>query len=176
MQILSREAAHVTLISLQFKNYIISVMENIQEYYKVVESALSDIGVDPETCRDEGQEGSWTISSGNIFLLMDCWQDMEQNVVVFQVLSPLFDLPEEMPAEFYNEILELNFLINGTSFTKLNKTLVFKSICDLELTDKTEVNAMINRVGFYADKYGENLSMKYFGVSRSGDAENPTQE
>lgn len=148
-------------------------MENIQEYYKVIEEALLDLGVDPETCRDEGQEGSWTISSGNIFLLLDCWPEPEQNVVVFQVLSPLFELPDEMPAEFYNEILELNFTVNGTSLSKLNKTLVFKSICDLNLSDKTDINALINRVGFYADKYGENLSMKYFGVSRSGDTENP---
>ncbi len=145
-------------------------MENIEAYYGVIESALTDLGVDPETCRDENQEGSWTISSGNVFLLLDCWADQEQNVVVFQVLSPLFELPDEMPSEFYNEILELNFLINGTSFSKLNKTLVLKSLRDLELSEKSEVNAMINRVGFYADKYGDSLSMKFFGVSRNGDA------
>jgi hypothetical protein len=151
-------------------------MENIEEYYKIIESALLDLGVDPETCRDENQEGSWSISSANILLYMDCWQDTEQNVVVFQLLSPLFEIPEAMPAEFYNEILELNFVTVGTSFSKLNNTLVLKSITDLGLNDKAEVNAMINRVGFYAEKYGESLSVKYFGMSGSGEAENSIQE
>ena len=151
-------------------------MENIEEYYNLIESALLDLGVDPESCREEKQEGSWTISSGNVYLLLDCWADAEENIVVFQVLSPLFEIPEDMSAEFYNEILELNFTINGTSFSKLNNTLVLKSIQDLELTEKTAITAMINRVGFYADKYGSTLSMKYFGVNLSENTENPTQE
>ncbi len=139
-------------------------MANIQDYYKIVEEAITELGVDPNSCRDEQEFGAWALMRGDQEVWIDCWYLEEEDEVYFQVLAPIFETPEDLPVEFYREILEVNYSMFGVSFGIYKNMLALKVIREATGMDKEEALAMVSRVGNYASEYSPALSLKYLGI------------
>jgi len=139
-------------------------MANIQDYYKIVEDAISDLGVEPENCRDEQEQGAWALMRGDQEVWIDCWYIKEEDQVYFQVLAPVFEAPEDLPVEFYRDVLEINYALFGVSFGIYKNMLALKVIREATGMDKEEALAMVSRIGDYASEYGPALSIKYLGI------------
>lgn len=139
-------------------------MVNIQDYYKIVEDAIDELGVDPNSCRDENEQGAWALMRGNQEVWIDCWYIEEEDMVYFQVLAPVFETPDTLPVEFYRDILEINYSLFGVSFGIYKNMLALKVIREANSMDKDDALAMISRIGNYAAEYGPDLSIKYLGI------------
>lgn len=139
-------------------------MTNVQDYYKIVEDAISELGVDPNSCRDDNDKGAWALMRGNQEVWIDCWYIEDEDQVYFQVLAPIFETADSLPLDFYRELLEINYTLFGVSFGVYNNMLALKVIREASGMDKNEALAMISRVGNYASEYGPQLSIKYLGI------------
>jgi hypothetical protein len=139
-------------------------MANIQDYYKIVEDSISELGVDPNSCRDDNELGAWALMRGDQEVWIDCWYVEDEDQVYFQVLAPIFETPDDLPVEFYRELLELNYTLFGVSFGIFKNMLALKVIREANGMDKDEAVAIIGTIGNYASEYGPNLSVKYLGI------------
>ncbi len=139
-------------------------MTNVQDYYKIVEDAISELGVDPNSCRDDNDKGAWALMRGNQEVWIECWYIEDEDQVYFQVLAPIFETADSLPLDFYRELLEINYTLFGVSFGVYNNMLALKVIREASGMDKNEALAMISRVGNYASEYGPQLSIKYLGI------------
>ncbi len=138
-------------------------MSNIQDFYKIVEEAISELGVDPNNCRDDEQNGAWALMRGNQEIWIDCWSTEEEGIF-FQVLAPVFEIPDNMPLEFYRELLEINYTLFGVSFGIFKNMLALKVIRDAKGMDKEEALSIISNVGAYVTEQTPILSLKYLGI------------
>jgi hypothetical protein len=139
-------------------------MANIQDYYKIVEDSISELGVDPNSCRDDNELGAWALMRGDQEVWIDCWYVEDEDQVYFQVLAPIFETPDDLPVEFYRELLELNYTLFGVSFGIFKNMLALKVIREATGMDKNEAVAIISRIGNYASEYSPSLSVKYLGI------------
>ena len=139
-------------------------MANIQEFYKIVENAISLLNVDPNNCRDDEESGAWALMRGNQEIWIDCWYVDEEDKVFFQVLAPVFEVPDNLPVEFYRELLEINYTLFGVSFGIYKNMLALKVIRDASGMDSDEAFSIISYVGDYASEQTPSLSIKYLGV------------
>jgi hypothetical protein len=96
----------------------------------------------------------------------------EEEIVYFQVLAPIFEIPEDMPAEFYRELLEVNYTLIGASFGVFKSMLALKLIREVNNFSKEDALLMISRVGGYAEQYGPVFSEKYLGIDPGQISEN----
>jgi HTH-type transcriptional regulator/antitoxin HigA len=64
-------------------------MANIQDYYKIVEDSISELGVDPNSCRDDNELGAWALMRGDQEVWIDCWYVEDEDQDYFQVLERL---------------------------------------------------------------------------------------
>lgn len=137
-------------------------MANIEDYFKVIEAAITELGVEPDKCRDEKEQGAWALSNGQQEVWLDCWHIEAEDQVYFQALSPVLEIPNDMDAPFYREVLEINYNLFGVAFGVYKNMLAIKVIREAKGMDKDECRAMITRVGNYAAEYGPVLAEKYF--------------
>ena len=137
-------------------------MENLEQYYQLIEGAIKELGVDPEQCRDDKEGGAWALIKGQQEIWLDCWYIENEQRVYFQALAPVLEVPNDMAAPFYRDILEVNYNLFGAGFGIFKNMLAIKSIREVEGMDQNECIAIITRVGNYASDYTPALVEKYF--------------
>lgn len=147
-------------------------MANIQDFYQIVEDAINQLGVDPNNCRDEEENGAWALMRGDQEVWIDCWYVDEEDNVYFQVLAPIFELNEDLPIEFYKELLEVNYTMLGVSFGTYKNMLALKVIREANGMDSDEAHDIIDKVGNYASEYGPALGAKYIGIDPNSSEDN----
>lgn len=135
-------------------------MENLQQYYDMVENCIKALGVDPAICRGE-QAGQWSLQKGSASVWIDVWHIESEGRGYFQVLAPVMQVPENRKEEFFQELLELNYGFYGAAFVKFKDWIYVKMIRELDGLEEKEAAATMNRVGFYADEYDDKLKVKY---------------
>jgi Putative bacterial sensory transduction regulator len=141
-------------------------MENLQFYYEMVNTSIRSLGVDPELCKGE-KEGQWSLKKGSAAVWIDIWHIEQEKRGYFQVLAPVMQVPEANQPAFFQELLELNYTLYGVAFVKFKDWIYVKAIREVDGMQQSEVNATIDRVGWYADKYDDELKLKY-GVTVGG--------
>ena len=134
---------------------------DLQAFYKMVEENISSLGVDPVVCRGE-KAGQWNMKKGSANVWIDVWETEKKDYGYFQCMAPFVEIPTENTEAFYREILEINHKLYGVGMTKFQSWIYAKSIRELEGLDGSEMMAMINRVGNYADDYDDKLRNKYW--------------
>lgn len=144
----------------------------IQHYYNLVEELLTDFKIDPATARGQ-QPGQWNLKLGSASVWVDVFQsqDAQGNLTqggYLQMMAPVCDVPVNNQHLFTKELLEINHSLYGVSFTIFKDKAYIKSIRELLGLDKSEIRAMFDRVGIYADDYDDKLKTKYFGFSGGG--------
>jgi hypothetical protein len=136
-------------------------MQDLSHYYALVEEVITDIGVDPAVTRG-AKAGTWTLVKGSAKVWVDVWYVEKQKAGYFQVMSPVMPLPseEKLPA-LCRELLEINDQLFGVGFTIAKNYVWLKHIREVVGLDKSEVAAMMQRIGIYADQYDDHLIGKY---------------
>jgi hypothetical protein len=135
---------------------------DLQPYYDVVESSITDLGVDPVDCRGENP-GQWNLRKGETTVWIDLWYIERENRPYFQVMSPIFKIPTDADTKnrLFEELLSINDTLYGVAFTTYKEWIYIKVIREADGMDKGEAQAMLLRVGNYADHNRTELAAKY---------------
>ncbi len=133
----------------------------LQEIYDLVESCITDLGVDPKNCRTD-KPGQWDLFKGSAKVMIDVFTH-DNGWSYLQVLAPIAKIPVNQKTEFYEEVLEKNHSLYGVGMTKFKEWIYIKAIREVEGLDKSEVMATLNRVGNYADELDDYYKNKYGG-------------
>jgi hypothetical protein len=139
-------------------------MEPITNYYQMVETIISKLGVDPAICRGENP-GQWSLKKGSASVWVDVWKLQDEDYGYIQIMAPICEFPVNGREIFMNEVLEINHNLYGVGFTKYKEWLYLKGIRELDGLDEAEATALFNRIGNYSDEYDDYFKNKYFGAS-----------
>lgn len=136
-------------------------MQDLTFYYQMIEKIIANWGVDPATTRGQ-KEGQYSLKKGSASVWVDIWYVESQKRSYFQVMAPIMRLPlPDRQAAFFQELLEINDRLYGVAFTVYNGWAWLKHIRETDNLDQPEAEAMLNRVGVYADQYDDILKEKY---------------
>ncbi len=139
-------------------------MEDLKPFYEIVESAITDLGVNAEEARGEN-DGEWNLKRGTASVWIDLWYIEDEAGAYFQVMAPIMTLPEDETNKnkLALELLQINYTIFGVAFAIHEDGVYLKNIREAEELDKSEVIYMIGRCGNYADNYNNDLVKKFGG-------------
>jgi hypothetical protein len=136
-------------------------MQDLSKYNTMIEEIIQSLGVDPSLCRGE-RPGQYSLMLGSARVWIDVWYIESQGRSYFQAMSPVMRLPVyERQQAFFQELLEVNDKLYGVAFTVYNGWAWLKHIRETDGLDKSEAEAMIHRIGVYADQYDDYLKGKY---------------
>jgi len=135
---------------------------DLQPYYETVESSIADLGVNPVECRGDNP-GQWNLKKGETTVWVDLWYIENEQRPYYQVMSPIFKIPTDVDTKnnVFEELLQINDRLYGVAFTTYKEWIYVKVIREADGMDKGEAQAMLLRVGNYADQYRQELSEKH---------------
>ncbi|EJF52755.1 protein of unknown function (DUF1821) [Saprospira grandis DSM 2844] len=137
---------------------------SLKAYYETIEAAIAKLGIDPVSSRGKEKEGLWTLTKKDIMVWIDLWEIEREGRPYFQVMSPLFHVPEDekLRTELFAELLQINDrLYGGVAFTTFKKWIYLKTIREADGLSADEAHNSIMRVGTYAERHGEALANKF---------------
>lgn len=133
---------------------------DLSPYYKVVEDAIQQLGIDPALCRGE-KGGQWNLKKNDVNVWIDLWYIEREQRPYYQVMAPILQLPADNREKLYEELLQINDSLYGVAFTLYKDWVYLKVIREVEGMDDKEAFAMLTRIGNYADVYKQDLHDKY---------------
>jgi hypothetical protein len=139
-------------------------MSNIQNYYDMIEGIIRNLGIDPASCRGN-VAGSWSLQRGSAPVYIDCWLIEAEGRAYFQVMAPVIQVPTENRETFFFDLLSFNDKLFSCAFALHKDWAWIKMIRECDGLDAQEANAIIQRVGSYADQYDDILKEYYEGAS-----------
>jgi hypothetical protein len=136
---------------------------NIQEMTPLVENSIRGLNVDPALCRGE-KPGQWSykIKDANVWIDVFAFNDKPDKFYI-QVMSPFCVLPDKRTQEFLIDILEINYTIVGASVCKKGDWLYVINLRETVGIDQSEIDATLDRVGYYSHDYYSKMNFKYQG-------------
>lgn len=136
-------------------------MQDLSYYFNMIEDIIRGLGVDPALCKG-ANPGQYSLMLGSARVWIDVWYIESQGRSYFQAMSPVMRLPvPERHKEYFQELLEINDKLYGVAFTVYNGWAWLKHIRETDGLDRSEAEAMVNRIGVYADNYDDYLKGKY---------------
>ena len=136
-----------------------------KELEQIIEDGISKFGIAGNTCWDsENQRYHLVKGSANLFIrylkLPISNTDETKNIIEFY--SPLFRIHNDMPIEFYKEILALNDNISDGVSLSIGKGYLIMKVCIIEdyLDSDLAFENMSNML-FWSDKLDDELLEKY---------------
>lgn len=136
-------------------------MQDLSYYYAMIEDIIRNLGVDPALCRG-ANAGQYSLRLGSAQVWIDVWHIESQGRPYIQVMSPVMRLPvAEVQHAYFRELLEINDKLYGVAFTVYNGWAWLKHIRETDGLDRSEAEAIIHRIGVYADDYDDYLKGKY---------------
>lgn len=121
----------------------------LQTYYKVVDDAISDLGLNPEEVRGD-QAGQWNLKKGKFDIMVDVWEQ-EKNFL-FQVVSPLCTLPEENKEGFLLFLLQKNYGLSGVAYAIMDDSVFLKFTTEAGSLTKENIVSILTKIAFYAEQ------------------------
>lgn len=121
----------------------------IDTYYKMVDDAIRDLGLNPEETRGQ-QEGQWNLKKGRFDIMVDVWEQEQQ--YIFQVVAPLCGMPDENREAFMQHLLEKNYGLSSLAYAILNDTVFLKYTTEARSMIKEHVVAVLTKIAFYAEQ------------------------
>jgi hypothetical protein len=118
-----------------------------------VEGALKTLGIEPSQAKIN--EGSYNISKDKTTeVLVDIWE--ENQLVFFQVMSPVTQLNNSDRPEVLRMLLEENHGMVEASFTLINGQIVIKETIECSaFFNQERALACITRIAYYSEVYRE---------------------
>lgn len=121
----------------------------IDTYYKMVDDAIADLGLNPEETRGQ-QEGQWNLKKGRFDIMVDVWEQEQQ--YIFQVVAPLCGMPDENREAFMQHLLEKNYGLSSLAYAILNDTVFLKYTTEARSMIKEHTVAVLTKIAFYAEQ------------------------
>jgi len=154
----------------------------LPEVSQLVEASLAGLKLDAAACRGE-KPGQWGYTMKDAKVWIDVFNFNERpDTYYIQVSSPLCAPPDSKLQDFYQDLLEINFLMYGSWMCKKGNWIYVLSLREVEGLDQKELDATLDRVAFYSTDYYGKLSFKYSGcwlpktdATAGGNVPGPTQ-
>lgn len=120
----------------------------LDTYYKLVDSAIAELGINPEETRGE-QAGQWNLKKGRFDIMIDVWE--QENHQLFQVVCPLCGLPDENLEAFLMHLLKKNYGMSGITYSIMEESVFLKYTTEAATLTKQNIIALLNKTAFYAE-------------------------
>lgn len=134
---------------------------NLQQASQLVEESIKGLNIDPVASRKE-KAGQWTITIKGAPVYIDVFNfATKPENYYLQIMSPLFKVPETRKEELYRDILEMNFDMYSCGMCIRNDWFYILTLRPTTGLDLTEVNFLLDQVGFYSNDYYTKLTFKY---------------
>lgn len=127
---------------------------------EMVESAIIKLELDPATVRGE-EKGQWNLFTGDIEVWIDLMPAPEGEGMYFQVMSPFCEIPSNLKEQFLSNILKLNYTMIESCFVLFEGGVYLRVIREIEFLNQDQCFYAINRIGYYATKFKQELFPKY---------------
>lgn len=148
------------------------MMNKTEDVIKLVEEALNQLGIAPETARNE-EPGQWTVYRDSLELYIDVWGAgneqhpfyyfQAEDQPIFQVLAPFAFVPADNQDAFMAELLDINIgLLNASLAIRREEGVVCVKIRTLahNLTADAVTEALDN-VAYYAALFSQAFQSRY---------------
>jgi hypothetical protein len=138
---------------------------------KLVESAIKDLGIDPAESELEAASGgmAWRVAKGSAHVMIAINPTGEGKAARLRIVSPVILMNEDTSPGLLRKLLELNGTeLPGVAFGVIGDKVVLVAERGVTGLDRAEVTEMLNSIGFYADKYDDDL-VEEFGGTRVWD-------
>ena len=128
---------------------------------RAVERILAAIGVEPAAARMEVERGfGWNFQRGSA--LIEVYLTPEEQGYL-QVLSPIMHLPQSNLLALYRRLLELNLQLTNAALGVHEDVVYVYHERLLAGLDAAEADAIIRRLGQYADELDDALAGEFGG-------------
>lgn len=121
----------------------------IHTFYKLVDAAISDLGLSPEETKGE-QPGQWNLKKGKFDIMVDVWEQEKQ--FLFQVVSPLCTLPEENKEGFMLHLLQKNYGLSSLAYAIMDNSVFLKHTTEMGSLTKENIVMLLTKTAFYAEQ------------------------
>ncbi|MBK7182419.1 MAG: YbjN domain-containing protein [Bacteroidetes bacterium] len=136
---------------------------NLQQITPLIEKSLEGLKLDVATCRG-ANPGQWSFKQKDASVWIDVFNfPANPDKYYFQVMSPLCAVPDKNTEAFFQDLLEINYKMYGSWMCKKENWLYILSLREAVGLDQSEIDATLDRVGFYSSDYYSKLSFKYEG-------------
>ena len=120
----------------------------IDTYYKLVDAAIADLGLNPDEIRGE-QPGQWNLKKGKFDIMVDVWE--QENQILFQIVSPLCALPDENREAFLMYILQKNYGMSSLAYAIMEDSVFLKHTTEANTLTKELILLLLSKTAFYAE-------------------------
>lgn len=133
----------------------------LPEITQLVETSIASLKIDVPASRG-AKEGQWSLKVKDSTVWIDAFNfQTNPDKYYFQVMSPLCAVTDKNKEAFFQDLLEINYALYGCSICKKENWMYVLVLREAENLDQSEVDAAIDRVGFYSSDYYNKLSFKY---------------
>lgn len=141
--------------------------KKLDEYFRIVEKVISELGVPAEECRTQDANGrvmpgQWNLSKGSARIFADVYETAE-GIAYFCVASPVMKIALTDPGKLYEKLLTLNHQMYAASFSIFQEWVWLRILRECEGMDEKECRYTFDRVGWYADQYDDQLKKEFGG-------------
>ncbi len=137
---------------------------NLQQTSDLVEASIKGLNIDPVASRKE-KEGQWNITVKGAPVYLDVFNfSSKPETYYFQVMSPLFKVPESRNEEIYGDLLDMNYDMYACAICRKNGWFYILALRPATGLDQTEVNYLIDTVSHYSNDFYSKLTFKYKDV------------
>ncbi len=141
------------------------VLVNTEKYYKIVEDAIRNLGVAPESCRVADQEGKiipgqWNLKKGSAQIYADVYHAPE-GTAYFCVASPVVETLFSSNAKLYEKLLMHNHRMFAAAFSIYDGKVWLRIVRECEGMDAEECRKAFDRVGGYADQFDDEIKKEF---------------
>lgn len=135
--------------------------EILSNYKQTIEQALGQLKVDPQGALLPETAYIWKLQRGSASVYVNLFYSEKNNMPYLSVVSPLVPLPQDVRADFYEELLQLNERMFGVGYAINAGYVVLRASRECRGMDEIEAYNIINRIGYYADSHDNMLAEKY---------------
>lgn len=121
----------------------------LQNYYNLVDEAISELGLNPNETKGEMQ-GQWNLKKGKFDIMVDVWEQEKQ--FLFQVVSPLCALPDENKEGFMLYLLQKNYGLSGIAYAVMEDNVYLKYTTEAVSLTKENIISLLTKTAFYAEQ------------------------
>jgi hypothetical protein len=121
----------------------------IQTHYKLVDAAISDLGLNPDEVKGD-QPGQWNLKKGKFDIMIDVWEQEKQ--FLFQIVAPLCALPSENKEGFLLYLLQKNYGLSSIAYAVMEDAVYLKHTTEISSLTKENIVMLMTKTAFYAEQ------------------------
>ena len=121
----------------------------ITTYYKLIDEAIKDLGLNPDETKGE-QAGQWNLKKGRFDIMIDVWE--QENNFLFQIVCPLCSLPDDNKEAFLKHLLERNYGMSSFAYAIMEDSVFLKFTSEANTLTKESLLMLFNKAAFYTEQ------------------------